>query len=169
MKLLVGLWNPGVEYERTRHNAGFMFLDYYLKEKWWWCFRDENKFFGKVFILDDLILLKPTTFMNLSWKSVLSVMKYYKLNLEDLIIVYDDKDMDFWKVRVREEWSSGGHNWIKDIIQVLWTQTFKRIKIGIDNPKSKYYDPSDFVLSRFSEEELNKLDEEVFAKVIDLI
>jgi PTH1 family peptidyl-tRNA hydrolase len=111
---------------------------------------------------EKVVLVKPQTFMNLSWESVGQFINFYKLNKEDLIIISDDKDMEFWKVRFRKKWSAGGHNWLKSIIQHIWEE-FKRIKIWIwSNTNYKTYD---WVLSKFKKEELEKLNE-IFENII---
>lgn len=161
MKLIVGLGNPGDKYKFTRHNAGFMLLDY-LSYKWDFQFSFESKFnaeFAKINRNGEPILLvKPHTFMNLSGDSLISVMNFYKINREDLIVVYDDIAMPVGKMRFRAKGSDGGHNGIKSIIKVLGgNNTFDRLKIGI-GPQPPL--PSEvYVLQNFSEEQLKELKE----------
>jgi len=170
MKLIVWLWNPGKKYEKTRHNVWFLFLDYLKEKEKFSDFKSESKFKWEIsewkINSEKTILLKPHTFMNLSWESLRKVVDFYKIDLDDIIVIYDDKDMEFWKVRFRKTWSAGGHNGIKSIINHFW-KDFKRIKIGIwyDNK----YDVSDWVLWKFSKEELEKLNKEVFEKVLELL
>ncbi|PZM85005.1 aminoacyl-tRNA hydrolase [Candidatus Gracilibacteria bacterium] len=166
MKIIVGLGNPGEKYSKTKHNVGFLFLDY-LKEKYNFPdFNYESKFKGEISIGnyngEKTILLKPQTFMNLSGESVRKIFDFYKLSLDDFIIIYDDLSMDFGKIRFREKGSAGGHNGIKDIIR-YFKENFKRIKVGIGfNDK---FEVSDWVLSKFSEEELIEFDREIFSEV----
>lgn len=166
MKIIVWLWNPWKEYEKTKHNVWFMFLDYFKEKNNFSDFSYESKFKWEIsswFILwEKTILLKPQTYMNLSWESVRKIFDFYKINLEDLIIIYDDLSMDFWKIRFREKWSAWGHNGIKDIIR-FFKEDFKRIKIWIwFNDK---FQVSDWVLSKFSEEELIDFDRDIFKNV----
>lgn len=163
MKLIVWLWNPWIKYEKTRHNIGFLFLDFLVdKLNLTWEWRQEKKFNWEIFetniSLEKIILLKPQTFMNLSWESVLKIMSFYKLKKEDIIVIFDDISLDFWKVRFREKWSAWWQNWVKNIINHIW-EDFKRIKIWIG--QDARYDLSDWVLSKFSENELKELNENI--------
>lgn len=166
MKLIIWLWNPWTKYDNTRHNVWFMFLDFLIKElnlEWKW---EDNKKSDSIIyksILDneEILLIKPQTFMNLSWESVLKLMSFYKIKKENIIIVYDDISMDFWKVRFRDKWSAGWQNWVKDIISKIWEE-FKRIKIWIW--QDRRFDLSAWVLSKFSSIELNKLDTNIFTE-----
>ncbi len=160
--IIVGLGNPGEKYEKTRHNIGFMFVDKVAEanrtafklDKKLKCMKAEFEFGGQKHFL-----IKPITFMNLSGDSVRSVVDYYKQTSDDVIVIYDDMDLDLGKVRIRKNGSSGGHNGIKSIIACLNTDTFKRIRIGI-GPKG--VDAIDYVLGRFS-----KADMEILNKVFD--
>ncbi len=172
MKLIFGLGNPGSKYDKTRHNVGYLFLDYLAQKFDFPASKTEKKFKAEVSegIINDekVLLIKPLTFMNLSGESVQAVQNFYKVELEDILIVYDDKDMEFGKVRFREEGSSGGHNGIKSIISVL-SDDFKRIKIGIANELLEaHMETSDFVLSHFKKEELEELPF-VFEEAVDLL
>lgn len=171
MKLIVWLWNPGSEYEKTRHNIWFLFLNYLVEEKkliWEW--KEEKKFKAEVFetnfIQEKIILLKPQTYMNLSWESVLKIMSFYKIDKKDLIVIFDDISLEFWKIRFRESGSAWGQNWVKNIILHLW-EDFKRIKIWIG--QDKRYDLSDWVLSKFSIEELKTLNEKIFKEALEML
>lgn len=112
-----------------------------------------------------ILLVKPTTFMNLSWEALIEITNFYKIDKKDIIVISDDKDMEFWKIRFRETWSAWWHNGLKSIIKHFW-ENFKRIKIWVWNNKN--YETSDWVLSKFSDEELKKL-EEVFEKSLKLL
>ncbi len=170
MKLIVWLWNPWKQYEKTRHNIWFMFLDFFAWKEWFSEFKNEAKFKAEIsqwiFAWKKTILLKPHTYMNLSWESIKKIVYFYKIDLKDIIIIYDDKDMDFWKIRFRETGSAGGHNWIKSIISYFW-KDFKRIKIWIwFNPN---YEVSDWVLSKFTQDEIYQLEDNIFDKTYEIL
>ena len=161
MKLIIGLGNPGKEYERTRHNTGFMVLDR-LSEKLN-IEISQNKFkglYGKgKYKGEDVLLLKPQTYMNLSGESVRQVMDFFKISQEDILVVYDDLDMPVGKLRLRQSGSAGGHNGINNIILHTGSQNFNRIRVGID--RSKYIKVVDYVLSRFTSEEQEAIEQGV--------
>lgn len=170
MKLIVVLWNPWDKYKLTRHNLGFLFWDYLAWKEWFNDFKFESKFKWEISTgklnSEKIILLKPQTFMNLSWDSVINIVNFYKIDLENIIVIYDDISMDFGKIRFRDKWSAWGHNWVKDIIKHFWN-SWNRIKVWVwFNDK---YDVSDWVLSKFSEEELIDLDNEVFPEIYNLL
>ena len=154
MKLIVGLGNPGKEYENTRHNIGFMVIDNYLKNE-----KFKTKFNGmylkKVINNEEVIFLKPLSYMNLSGEVVKKYVDYFKINLSDLLIISDDLDMPCFKIKLKYKGSSGGHNGLKNIIQNINTEEFKRLKIGISNNLN--IDTKSYVLSKFNKEELEKL------------
>ncbi len=166
MKLIVGLGNVGETYVNTRHNIGFMAIDKYA-EKYNVEFRENKSFKGYIGEMrinsEKIILLKPTTFMNLSGDSVILVKKFYKINIEDIIVINDDLDMPVGKVRYRAKGSAGGHNGLKSIIENLGTEEFQRIKIGID--RSKLIPVVDWVLGKFPKDDLDILNNKVFDKV----
>ena len=155
MKLIVGLGNPGREYELTRHNIGFMAIDELAKR--WNISLNEQKFkgvFGAGFVNGEkVILLKPLTYMNLSGESIRPLMDYYKIDVEDFVVMYDDLDIPVGKLRLRMKGSAGGHNGVKSTISHLGTQEFQRIRMGIDRPKNGMK-VVDYVLGRFTSEEL---------------
>lgn len=156
MKLIAGLGNIGDKYCFTRHNAGFMVLDKLALDNNF-SFREENKL--KCFLAKsgDIIYIKPTTFMNLSGEAVRAVMDYYKINVKDILIVYDDIALDLGRIRFRANGSDGGHNGIKSIIKHVGTKEFDRLKIGI-GPQPNI--PSEnFVLQNFQKEQLEELKE----------
>ena len=159
MKLIVGLGNPGKEYEGTRHNCGFRVVDELANKLNTEI--NQNKFKGlytKVkYHGEDVILLKPQTYMNLSGESVIAAMNFFKLDKEDIIVIYDDLDMPVGKLRLRKTGSAGGHNGIKNIIAHLSSQDFKRIRVGID--RHKYMKVVDYVLSRFAKEETEAINQ----------
>ncbi len=150
--LIVGLGNPGKEYERTRHNAGYRALDI-LAEKLG-CKVDKLKFqgfYGQVnYGGRKLFLLKPRTFMNLSGKSVLQLSAYFQVPPERIIVLFDDISLEPGRLRIRSEGSAGGHNGIKSIIAELGSQSFPRVKIGVGAKAHAEQDLADWVLSSFS-------------------
>ncbi len=165
MKLIIGLGNPGKKYETTRHNIGFLAIDNYAK-KYNLVFKAENNFNAVSTKHKNAILIKPQTFMNLSGESVIKYINYYKINIEDIIVIYDDISIPFNDVRIRLSGSAGGHNGIKSIIAHTKTQEFKRVKLGVDNNSSMNL--ADYVLGNFSKAELSDL-EITFSNTNDLI
>jgi PTH1 family peptidyl-tRNA hydrolase len=158
MKLIVGLGNIGNKYTFTRHNVGFMLVDSIVYNSNL-DFRENSKL--KCFMTnlrdgeEDYMLIKPTTFMNLSGESVRAVVDYYKIPIENVLVVYDDLSLELGKIRFRPNGSDGGHNGIKSVIQHLGTKDVARLKIGI-GPQPNI--PSEvFVLQNFSKEELETL------------
>ncbi|MDE7106453.1 MAG: aminoacyl-tRNA hydrolase [Anaeroplasmataceae bacterium] len=158
MKLIVGLGNPGAQYEQTRHNVGFMAIDSFA-EKYNASFRLEPKLKGMLASVtlngNKAFLLKPMTFMNLSGESVKAVKDYYKIDVEDILIISDDLDSHNGRVRLRAEGSAGGHNGHKNIIAHLGTEEYKRIKIGIG--RSEVIPVIDWVLQKFNNEDLAEI------------
>lgn len=159
MKIIIGLGNPGKEYENTRHNVGFMFVDEVAKANALTFSLDKAKraqLAVGVIKGEKVVLVKPITYMNLSGEALRLVMDYYKVDSSDVIVINDDLDLPVGKIRIRANGSSGGHNGLKSIIANIKTQEFKRIKIGID----KKGDIIDYVLGNFSKtekEEINKV------------
>lgn len=164
MKLIVWLGNPGSQYKNTRHNVWFMFLDFFAWKNNFPDFTEEKRFKAEISTAiyngEKTILMKPTTFMNLSWESLRKIVDFYKLDiLKDILVVYDDMSLTFGKIRFRDTGSAGGHNGIKDIIK-HFSLDFKRIKVWIwfnDN-----YEVSDWVLSKFTSEELDDYNDNIF-------
>lgn len=154
MKLIVGLGNPGSEYRNTRHNIGFITVEY-LAEKLGIEF-NKNKFFASVgegfYQGEKVMLMRPETFMNRSGQAVRAAVDFYKLDIEDILIIFDDMDLPCGELRVRAKGSAGGHNGMKDIIAQLGNNTkISRFKIGISHPV--YGDTVNYVLGTFSEDE----------------
>jgi PTH1 family peptidyl-tRNA hydrolase len=158
MKLIVGLGNPGKRYEKTRHNVGFWVIDRLsstwdipiLKEKWK-AIVGEGNVKG-----ESVILMKPLTYMNLSGEAVRMAIDWLKLDIEDVLIIYDDLDISVGKMKLKQKGSSGGHNGIKSLIHHLKTEEFKRIKLGIGRPLHPQPIES-YVLSSFREEEMDEM------------
>ena len=154
MKLIAGLGNIGEKYCFTRHNAGFMVLDKWAMDNSI-TFREEKKLKCFITKFNDNILIKPTTFMNLSGEAVRAVMDYYKIDVKDILIVYDDIALDLGRIRFRANGSDGGHNGIKSIIKHVGTKDFDRLKIGI-GPQLNV--PSEnYVLQNFPKDQLDEL------------
>ena len=159
MKLVVGLGNPGARYNFTRHNTGFLVLDYYFKVKglkW----SDKLRLGALWGRSDDVIFIKPQEYYNESGRAVAAYMKYYKITASDILVVCDDFNLDFGMVRYRAAGSAGGNNGLKSIIASIGTDEFPRIRIGTGNDvlRAKLGDV-DFVLSKFTVEEKNQLPE----------
>ena len=161
MKLIVGLGNPTAQYAGTRHNVGFDVIDRLAEQYNIGVDTLKHKgAYGKGKIEgQSVILLKPMTFMNLSGESVSAVANYYKIEAQDIIVIYDDINLDVGRLRIREKGSAGGHNGIKNIIAHLGTDMFPRIRVGV-GMKPKKMDLADYVLSRFSEDERATMEQE---------
>jgi len=163
LKIVVGLGNPGSKYEFTRHNIGFRIVDSLA--------RDMGTEFKKVKSYYSLIsrgtinnhkvmLVKPQTFMNLSGRAVSRVVSYYKISLQDLLIVYDDLNLESGQVRIRKKGSAGGHKGIESIMQYLNSEDIPRLRIGISNPSVNFnFDCVSYVLSNFNNDEKDKIEE----------
>lgn len=153
MKLIVGLGNPGKQYEHTRHNIGFMCIDEIVKSLD--CEFNKNKFNGlyaeKNINGEKIIFLKPQNFINLSGDVIKMYIDFYKINIDDILIISDDLDMPLGKIKLKKQGSSGGHNGLKNIESNLNSNHYKRIKIGISNNKS--IDTKDYVLGKLREDE----------------
>lgn len=152
MKLIVGLGNPGSEYNFTRHNFGFLALDFYVKThnlNW-----EQSPKFNAIYLKqNDLIFLKPQTFYNNSGVSVKAFANFYKIPNHQILIIADDLTLPFGTLRYRQKGTSGGNNGLKSIESHLKTTDFPRLRLGTSNDKQAFYDQSDFVLSRFSDQE----------------
>lgn len=165
MKLIVGLGNPGKEYNGTRHNIGFNILDNYLNDASW-----QEKFDGLYTSVnydnDKVLFFKPLTYMNNSGIAVSKIVKYFDINLDDILVIHDDLDLEFGTYRIKYDSSSGGHNGIKSIISHLNSQKFWRLKIGISNDKRNV---RDYVLGKFKRKEKGSLElsKETYNNIID--
>lgn len=172
MKLIVGLWNPWKEYAKTRHNIGFMMVgafvdreklgkrEYQNKRKW--------EMFESNIDGQKIIFLKPMEFMNRSWWAVGMIANFYKIEPKDILVIHDDIDLIVGKIQLKLWWSSAGHNWLKSIIEKLWTKDpvatngagFRRLRIGVDRPANQE-DVADYVLHPFKKEEKNLIDDKM--------
>ncbi len=163
MKCIVGLGNFPEKYHGTRHNFGFVAVDFIAKKFEFSEFKFDKKFFGSVamgeILGEKVFLLKPETFMNESGKSVLALLHFYKISVEDLFVLHDDLDLEFAKIRFRKKGSAGGHNGIRSIILTLGTEEFARIKFGISNQMREKIPAEKFVLQRFSDDEYSQVPE----------
>ena len=152
MKMIVGLGNPGKTYEQTRHNSGFMVMDEILRKVGAPALT--RKFKAKVVTVtignEQVLLMKPETYMNLSGEAVAEAANFYKIESRDILVIFDDLDLPVGKVRIREKGSSGGQNGMKSIILHLHTQEFPRIRIGID--KNPMIPTVDYVLGKIEKD-----------------
>jgi PTH1 family peptidyl-tRNA hydrolase len=156
-KLIVGLGNPGSKYQWTRHNAGFMVLDRLadiagisVARKKFSGFYGEGDWQG-----DHLLLLKPLTFMNLSGRSVVEALRFHKLHLKDVVVIHDDLDIPFGKVKFKEGGGHAGHNGLRSLVAELGSGDFTRVRVGIGRPSRG--DVVDYVLNRFTDDEQKQL------------
>lgn len=157
--LIVGLGNYGMTYENTRHNAGFMALDTLAQQENIQI--DQYKFKSYYAILTfagkRCLLLKPQTYMNNSGEAVVQAMQFYKLNMDQLIVIYDDISLAPGKLRIRRKGSAGGHNGIKSIIELTGSEEFLRIKLGVGKKPNPNMNLADWVLSKFRKQELAQM------------
>ncbi|MBX4188219.1 MAG: aminoacyl-tRNA hydrolase [Candidatus Doudnabacteria bacterium] len=152
MYLIVGLGNPGKQYESTRHNIGFMILDLLAQADW------EHKYDAEFIKTDDVLLAKPQLFMNLSGKSVAQILKFYPA--AKLIVIHDELDFPLGSMKVMKGSGAAGHNGVQSIIDEIGTKDFIRIRIGINNPETRGEIPGDsYVLQKFSDQEMEILKE----------
>ena len=157
MKMIVGLGNPGKEYENTRHNIGFMIVDEYARRYNITSFKNKfNGLYAKVYRNGEyFILLKPLSFMNLSGTVVKRFAGFFKIKPEDILVIHDDLDLPVGKIKVKFKGSSGGHNGVKNIIENLKTEIFPHFKIGIDKDENILY--KDYVIGKFSKNDLDEI------------
>lgn len=176
--LIIGLGNPGTKYKNTRHNIGFMAVDYLSGANSIKCSNlDFSSRWGRGIICErEIILAKPQTFMNLSGKAVKALSGFFHKESEDIIVIYDDIDLDLGAIRIRAKGSSGGHRGIESIIEQLGTKNFPRIRLGIGRPRDerqeargkRQEDVADYVLSPFNSEEKTVL-KQILDKTKDVI
>ncbi|MEE1225414.1 MAG: aminoacyl-tRNA hydrolase [Clostridia bacterium] len=163
MYLVVGLGNPGTQYEMTRHNIGFHTIDYIadklnvkVKKLKYKALYGECEIAG-----EKVYLIKPQTYMNLSGDSVVEFSRFFKVPVENIIVISDDISLDTGRIRVRPKGSAGGHNGLKSIIYQLNSDEFPRVKMGVGAPKHEDYDLADFVLGRFTKDEIPVMEEAI--------
>ncbi|HEX3099617.1 MAG TPA: aminoacyl-tRNA hydrolase [Patescibacteria group bacterium] len=178
MKLIVGLGNPGNQYEQTRHNAGFLAIDFFLKSHE--AITCQSKFNAQICEYQKsgadgevvkVFLVKPQSFMNLSGEVVREILSFYKLDhANDLLVLHDEVDFPIGTIKEAFAASSAGHNGVQNIMDELGTKDFARIRIGVESRENRADLPTDaFVLQKFQPEELEKLEKEVFPKTSELI
>lgn len=155
MYLIVGLGNPGNKYVGTRHNIGFETIDYIASLYHIHVTKVKHKaLMGEGMIQGQkVVLAKPQTYMNLSGESIREIKDWYKIDNNNIVVIYDDISLEIGKIRIRAKGSAGGHNGIKSIIYQLNSEVFPRVKIGVGQPSHPGYDLADFVLSQFTKEE----------------
>lgn len=169
MKLIVGLGNPGSEYENTRHNMGFFYIDQYAKKNN--VVFNKKKFNGVYvdFIKNNekIILLKPQSYMNLSGEVIRKFIDYFNINIKDILIICDDLDTNIGKFRLRSNGSSGGHNGLKNIEFMLNTANYSRLKIGISHDRN--IDTKDYVLSKLDKKSITIIENnvDIICNIID--
>lgn len=165
MKLIVGLGNPGKEYELTRHNSGFRAIDLFADKAGLVIDREDFKGMYTKFKFEgeDIFLFKPMTFMNLSGTAVQEIVHFFKIDINDIVIIFDDMALEPGEIRLRLKGSSGGQKGMQNIIDNLGTEEIKRIRIGIGEPK---FDSIDFVLGKPSGEEKDKLNQGIEKAVL---
>ncbi len=163
MYLITGLGNPGRQYEMTRHNIGFHTIDYIAEQKNVKVNKLKHKaLYGETEIGGEkAYLIKPQTYMNLSGESIIEFAKFYKVPPENIIVISDDISLDTGRIRVRKKGSAGGHNGLKSIIYQLGSDNFPRVKMGVGSPKHEDYDLADFVLGRFTKDEIPVMEEAI--------
>jgi len=178
MKLIAGLGNYGPEYEKTRHNYGFMVIDEIQKKHNFPEFKLEKQHNALISKKGEVLLVKPQTYMNESGKAIKSIANYYKVDLKDIIVIHDDAETNLGEIKEVEGRSAAGHNGVRSIIDELKTNEFKRIKLGINSDDSSFKNKplEDVVLKNFSKAEeivamgvIEKVVELIISKVVDLI
>lgn len=159
--IVVGLGNPGIKYENTRHNAGFLAIDEFARSNNVKIDRLKFKALSEKVVISgkQVLLLKPQTFMNLSGESVREAVDFYKVDPQNVIVLVDDVSLDVGKMRIRRKGSHGGQNGLKNISLHLSTDDYPRIKIGVSAKPHKDYDLADWVLSNFSKDDKKLIDE----------
>src|SRR5574344_720445 len=169
MKLIVGLGNPGDDYTNTRHNIGFYVLDNFCQNEKW-SKKKYGEYIKSKINNQDVIMVKPSTFMNLSGQAVKYFADFYRIDLKDILIIQDDLDLPTGKLRIKYDSSDGGHNGIKSIIECLQSKCFLRMKIGISQPAN--WDIINYVLHKFSKYEVKSLTDNLsiyFSAINDFI
>lgn len=167
MKCIIGLGNIGKEYENTRHNSGFIALDYIAEKHGIVIDKKKKKcIYGEGHINGEKVsLIKPTTYMNLSGEAIVEMLNWYKATPKDILVIYDDIDLKFGDIRHREKGSSGTHNGMRNIIANLKTEEFARIRIGIENRDQTPIPLMDYVLQKFNKDEKD----EMCSKIMPLV
>lgn len=169
MKLIIGLGNPDRKYENTRHNIGFDILDFYAEEKAGFLWKKRNDaLYNEIYSQGvKIILLKPQKYMNLSGVVVKEFIDYFKINIEDILVIHDDLDLLLGRIKLTEESGAAGHNGVKNIEEALCTKKYKRVRVGVSNEKS--IDTKKYVLGKFDLDEKEKIEtvKKTVSKIID--
>ena len=170
MWLIVGLGNPGNEYKITRHNIGFMAMDSFLRSVNAPPAKNEHKALTWKMKMDgiDVLMAQPQTYMNRSGESVQALLNFYKIPLENLIVIHDDIDQSFAQFKIQKNRGHGGHNGIRDITEKMGTMDYTRIKLGVGRPPHPEMNVADYVLQKFSNEEMGQLPT-LFQKTFDAV
>ena len=162
-KLIVGLWNPGKEYENTRHNIWFKIVERIAEYAEWTKFLFDKKFNAEISIAKDwkymMIFAKPQTYMNLSGEAVAKILSYYKIDPKNLLVIHDELDLPPGQVKLKRNGGHNGHNWLKSIDAKIGTNKYWRLKWGIGRPPEKYQ-VVDYVLGKLPSEVLQKFEEQ---------
>ena len=159
MKIIVGLGNPGKEYEQTRHNIGFYILDKFLGDVKWKNTKQNAVIYEKSYNGEKVIFVKPLTYMNNSGEAIREIIKYYKAYIDDLLVIQDDISIALGKSRIKYDSTDGGHNGIKSIINCLGSNKFLRLKIGL--AKEHEVDTINYVLGKLTKKELDQVDKDM--------
>lgn len=159
MKIIVGLGNPGKEYELTRHNIGFYILDKYLGDVKWKTTKQNAMIYEDIVNGEKIIFVKPLTYMNNSGEAIREILKYYKAYIDDLLVIQDDISISLGKSRIKYESTDGGHNGIKSIINNLGTKKFLRLKVGL--AKETEMDTINYVLGRLTKKEIDQINKDM--------
>lgn len=171
MKIILAQGNPGTEYEKTRHNVGFLAIDYYANQNDIQ-FQSKPKFFADIAELaannEKVLLVKPTTFYNETGKSARAIADFYKIDTSDILVVHDELALPFGTLRTREKGRDAGNNGIKSLNAHLG-EDYARLRVGTSNDLLERMSPFDFVLARFNIEEIEKLEKDIFPKIAELI
>lgn len=173
MKIIVGLGNPGKQYQLTRHNAGFLAVDHFLQNHQ--AISCQSKFNAQICEYHEngvkVFIVKPQSFMNLSGEVVKEIAHFYKIDIAtDLLVVHDDKDLDFEKIKFTDGSGSAGQNGVQNIIDELGTKSFHRVRIGVESrEEGSPIATADFVLQKFTDEEMKVLEEKVLPEASKLI
>lgn len=172
MKLIIGLGNYPKEYNFTRHNVGFIFIDYFCNHMNFEPLLENKKMLcagfccGEIFD-EKVILAKPNTYMNLSGDCVSKIMNFYKISPADLIVIHDDIDIDLGKIKITKSRNSAGHNGIKSINNFI-SEEYTRVRVGVGRPKENEFDIADYVLSKFTDDELSKIND-ICSNICDIV
>lgn len=170
MKLILGLGNPDEKYSRTRHNFGFRAVDFFAEKFEFPDFKFEKKFKAeiaeKTIRGEKIFLAKPQTFMNLSGEAASAILNFYKPTLADFLVIFDDVDLPFGKIRIREGGSAGGHRGVRNLIQHFGTENFARLRLGIANNLLDVMPTEEFVLAKFTPDEEKSIPQ-ILVKVVD--